>query len=345
MKRRTIEAIAAAHEALTRFYAELDGVGRFREEDWSRDGGGGGVSRVMTNGALFEKVGANRALVHGEFTAAMAAHLLLPAPPAGARFFATGLSTIAHPLSPKIPTVHMNARYLEIVGRDGAVLDAWFGGVVDLTPTYPLPDDAALFHRELERLCGAHGRNLYADFKPACDAYFANHHRGGEARGVGGIFFDHLRPGDRGLDADALLAFVSDVAAALPRVFGPLARAGVNVDMIVQTAADEDKTTEITFTVNKIELDCAQKVLEVESGKIGYAKMIAKDDVSKISLVGIGMRSHAGVAATMFETLAEKGINIDVIETSEINISVLIASEYTELALRSLHTVYGLDAK
>lgn len=224
MKRRTIEAIAAAHEALTRFYAELDGVGRFREEDWSRDGGGGGVSRVMTNGALFEKVGANRALVHGEFTAAMAAHLLLPAPPAGARFFATGLSTIAHPLSPKIPTVHMNARYLEIVGRDGAVLDAWFGGVVDLTPTYPLPDDAALFHRELERLCGAHGRNLYADFKPACDAYFANHHRGGEARGVGGIFFDHLRPGDRGLDADALLAFVSDVAAALPRVFGPLAR-------------------------------------------------------------------------------------------------------------------------
>ena len=146
-------------------------------------------------------------------------------------------------------------------------------------------------------------------------------------------------------EAKITLIKVPDRPGVAAGVFGPLARAGVNVDMIVQTAADEDNTTEITFTVTKLELDRARKVLEGEHDKIGYVKMIAQDDVSKISLVGIGMRSHAGVAATMFETLAAKGINIQVIETSEINISVLIASEYTELAIRSLHTVYGLDAK
>ncbi len=224
LKRRATQTIASAHAALTRFYEELDGAGRFREETWTRPGGGGGVSRVMTNGALFEKVGANRALVRGDFTAATAAHLLYPPPAPGTRFFATGLSTIAHPRSPKIPTVHMNARYFEIVDREGALLDSWFGGVLDLTPTYPLPADAALFHRELERLCAPHGARLYADLKAACDSYFTNPHRGGEARGVGGIFFDHLRPGDRGFDADGLLAFAADVAAALPRVFGPIAR-------------------------------------------------------------------------------------------------------------------------
>ena len=224
LRKNATEAIASAHDALTHFYVELDGGGGLREEAWSREGGGGGISRVLTKGALFEKAGANRALVHGKFGPDMAAHLLCPAPPEGASFFATGLSTIAHPRSPKVPTVHMNARYFEIVDRDGELMDAWFGGVVDLTPTYHLPEDAALFHRELKHLCDAHGEGLYSAFKPACDSYFSNHHRGGEARGVGGIFFDHLRPGDRGRDAEGLVRFVSDVAAALPRVFGPIAR-------------------------------------------------------------------------------------------------------------------------
>ncbi len=146
-------------------------------------------------------------------------------------------------------------------------------------------------------------------------------------------------------EAKITLVNVPDRPGVAAGVFGPLARAGVNVDMIVQTGSHDGKTTEITFTVNKTELDRARKVLEAEKGKIDYQSIITKDDVSKISLVGIGMRTHAGVAATMFETLAEKGINIQVIETSEINISILIGSEYTELALRSLHTVYRLDAK
>jgi aspartate kinase len=145
-------------------------------------------------------------------------------------------------------------------------------------------------------------------------------------------------------EAKITLVKVADRPGVAAAVFGPLARAGVNVDMIVQTASD-DEATDITFTVGKADLDRAKKILESERGKIGFGKLIAAADVAKISLVGVGMRSHAGVAATMFETLAEKKINIQVIETSEINVSVLIAEEYTELALRALHTAYGLDSK
>jgi aspartate kinase len=146
-------------------------------------------------------------------------------------------------------------------------------------------------------------------------------------------------------EAKITLVKVADKPGVAAAVFGPLARAGINVDMIVQTAADEDQATDITFTVSKNDLDRAKTVLEGERGNISFKKILAAPDVTKISLVGVGMRSHVGVAATMFETLADKGINIQVIETSEINTSVLIAEEYTELALRALHTAYGLDSK
>ena len=146
-------------------------------------------------------------------------------------------------------------------------------------------------------------------------------------------------------EAKITLVKLADRPGVAAAVFLPLARANIVVDMIVQTAADEEQTTDMTFTVSKNDLDRAKKVLEGEKDKLSYAKLLAASDVTKISLVGVGMRSHTGVAATMFETLAEKGINIQVIETSEINTSVLIAAEYTELALRALHTAYGLDAK
>jgi aspartate kinase len=145
--------------------------------------------------------------------------------------------------------------------------------------------------------------------------------------------------------AKITLAGVVDSPGVAAAIFGPLARAGINVDMIVQTAAAEGKTTDITFTVPGNDLDRARKVIDAERSKLSFAKLQTSADVTKISLIGVGMRSHAGVAATMFETLAEKGINIQVIETSEITISVLIAEEYTELALRALHTAYGLDGK
>jgi len=146
-------------------------------------------------------------------------------------------------------------------------------------------------------------------------------------------------------EARITLVKVADRPGVAAAVFGPLARSGINVDMIVQTASDDGKETDITFTVGKSDLERAKQVLESERKTIGFTKLLAAGDVAKISLIGVGMRSHPGVAATMFETLAEKNINIQVIETSEINVSVLIAEEYTELALRALHTAYGLDAK
>jgi aspartate kinase len=126
-------------------------------------------------------------------------------------------------------------------------------------------------------------------------------------------------------------------------IFGPLSEAGINVDMIVQNIS-ADGTTDMTFTLSRADLPRAQAKLAELQASIGYAEILSDANVAKISVVGVGMRSHAGVAATMFRTLAEKSINIQVISTSEIKVSVLIGADYTELAVRALHTAYGLDA-
>jgi aspartate kinase len=144
-------------------------------------------------------------------------------------------------------------------------------------------------------------------------------------------------------EAKVTVKHVPDRPGVAAAVFGPLAEAHVNVDMIVQNVSD-DGTTDMTFTVAATELPRALVVLEKAKAAIGYTKLITDKDVAKISVVGMGMRSHAGVANTMFRTLAEKGINIEVISTSEIKVSVLIKQDYTELAVRALHTAYGLDA-
>lgn len=130
------------------------------------------------------------------------------------------------------------------------------------------------------------------------------------------------------------------IAAA---IFGTLSEQNVNVDMIVQNVS-ADGTTDMTFTVGKSDLPRAIKALDAVRAQVGYAEILTDPDVAKISVVGVGMRSHAGVANTMFRALADKAINIQVISTSEIKVSVLIAAEYTELAVRALHTAYGLDA-
>jgi aspartate kinase len=126
-------------------------------------------------------------------------------------------------------------------------------------------------------------------------------------------------------------------------VFGALAEQHVNVDMIVQNVS-ADGTTDMTFTVGKSDLLRARGALDAVRPQVGYAEILTDPDVAKISVVGVGMRSHAGVASTMFRALADKAINIQVISTSEIKVSVLIGAEYTELAVRALHTAYGLDA-
>lgn len=136
---------------------------------------------------------------------------------------------------------------------------------------------------------------------------------------------------------------VADRPGVAASIFGPLADSSVNVDMIVQSTSADGKSTDITFTVGKTDFERAMDILKRIQSELGIKGIKTDENVVKVSVIGVGMRSHAGVAQAMFRTLAEKGINIQVISTSEIKISVLIAEEYTELALRALHTAYGLD--
>ena len=144
-------------------------------------------------------------------------------------------------------------------------------------------------------------------------------------------------------EAKLTLSSLEDKPGGAAAVFGALADQNINVDMIVQSASSAKGKTDITFSVPGSELDRAVKTLKGARSEIGYGKLLASEDVCKISVIGMAMRSQPGIARTMFETLAEKGINIEVISTSEIKISVLISREYTELAVRSLHTAFGLD--
>ncbi|MDM8011596.1 MAG: aspartate kinase [Parasphingorhabdus sp.] len=146
-------------------------------------------------------------------------------------------------------------------------------------------------------------------------------------------------------EAKITLTRVPDKPGAVATIFAPLADAAINVDMIIQNVGREKGETDVTFTVPNVDLDRAMQVLEEAKGKIGFNRLIPDTNVAKISVVGVGMKSHAGVAATMFKALAERGVNIQAITTSEIKVSVLIEEDYTELALRVLHTAYGLDAE
>jgi aspartate kinase len=144
-------------------------------------------------------------------------------------------------------------------------------------------------------------------------------------------------------EAKVTVRHVPDRPGIAGLIFGSLADAAINVDMIVQNVTEDGATTDMTFTVGKTDLERAQRVLGKLQGELDFKEINADPNVAKVSVVGVGMRSQPGVAKTMFHTLAEKGINIQVISTSEIKVSVLIAAEYTELAVRALHTAYGLD--
>jgi aspartate kinase len=145
-------------------------------------------------------------------------------------------------------------------------------------------------------------------------------------------------------EAKVTLIRVPDRPGVAAAIFGPLAEAAINVDMIVQNISLDGETTDMTFTVGRADLKRALAVLEANAAKLGNPKVVHDATVAKVSVIGVGMRSHAGVSQQMFSSLAGKGINIQVITTSEIKISVLIDEAYTELALRTLHTAYGLDA-
>lgn len=225
------EAMAAwtarLQDEITALMESLDG-GRFTEQVWDRQGGGGGRARLLAEGELFEKAGVNRALVEGILPTAAAARLGGNIPDGVTpHFFATGVSVVVHPRSPMVPTTHLNVRYFELTDADGRLHDAWYGGGTDLTPTHPFSEDARHFHRALKQACDAHGAHLYGLYKPWCDEYFRNLHRENEARGVGGVFFDHLRPdaAPHGLGATALHDFVTGVGLALEQAYAPIVRA------------------------------------------------------------------------------------------------------------------------
>ncbi len=168
---------------------EADGKAKFISDTWERPGGGGGDSRVISNGNIFEKGGVNVSVVHGELSPQAAQQLNVK----GQSFFACGLSLVIHPFNPFVPTVHANWRYFELCDESGLTIDAWFGGGTDLTPYYLFEEDAVYFHAVQKNCCDHFDDVLYLKFKEQCDNYFSNHHRREERRGVGGIFFDHCR--------------------------------------------------------------------------------------------------------------------------------------------------------
>lgn len=157
-----------------------------------------------------------------------------------------------------------------------------------------------------------------------------------ERKVISGIAYDRE-------EARITLTSLPDQPGIAASIFRPLADMNIKVDMIVQNAADERGLTDLTFTVTKADFERSLELIKAQQPDLGYRALLSDQDVVKISVVGVGMKSQSGIAQTMFQTLADRGINIQVISTSEIKISVLIPMEYTELAVRALHTAYGLD--
>lgn len=194
-----------------------DGQARFAEDRWVREEGGGGISRIMTNGGVFEKGGVNTSAVHGSLPTAMQEAFKVPE----SDFFACGLSLVLHPHNPYVPTVHANWRYFELYSKSGTKLDCWFGGGTDLTPYYLFKEDAQHFHRTLKTTMDAFDTTLYPKYKAQCDAYFINRHRGDEARGIGGVFYDYIRPADEA-EEQRWLSFQQANGNAFTRAYLPI---------------------------------------------------------------------------------------------------------------------------
>lgn len=188
MKDKFFAYIQNLQDQITNALEKVDGKANFQEDLWERPEGGGGRTRVIENGAVFEKGGVNISAVHGELPASMQAYFKVE----DCDFFACGISLVLHPNNPMVPTVHANWRYFEMYDKSGKRIDAWFGGGQDLTPYYLFDEDAIHFHSVCKEACDKHHPDFYLDYKQKCDTYFWNTHRN-EARGVGGLFFDYCK--------------------------------------------------------------------------------------------------------------------------------------------------------
>lgn len=199
---------------------QLDGGALFREDTWERPGGGGGRTCVLSGGSVFEKAGVNTSIVYGMAPEELRRQLNGTAN--DVRFYASGLSMVLHPVNPMVPTYHANVRYFELTNTDGTVLDAWYGGGIDLTPYYVVESDIVAFHTVLRDACEWQCKGSYAAFKAECDTYFVNTHRMQEPRGVGGIFFDHLRNDVMGRSLAEWHAFTEEIGRAILPSYLPI---------------------------------------------------------------------------------------------------------------------------
>lgn len=216
MKSQFTTYIKALQNRITTALAQEDGLALFREDKWQREGGGGGRTRVIENGNVFEKGGVNISEVFGSLPESMQNQLGV----SHTDFFACGISLVLHPKNPMVPTVHANFRYFELYDDDKNIVDQWFGGGLDLTPYYLFEEDATHFHGVCKAACDAHDASFYADYKKKCDAYFWNHHRD-EARGIGGLFFDYCRPNEVH-DLASWYAFITQMGDAFLDAYLPI---------------------------------------------------------------------------------------------------------------------------
>lgn len=215
MKAQFFDYIHDLQDRITSRLETLDGLAHFKQDEWDRPEGGGGRTRVIENGAVFEKGGVNISGVHGQLPKSMQSYLNVDE----AEFFACGLSLVLHPKNPMVPTVHANWRYFELYDKEQNIVDQWFGGGLDLTPYYVFEDDIAHFHQTCKAACERHDPAFYPTYKKRCDEYFWNTHRN-EARGVGGLFFDYLKADQRPMEQ--WFDFVTDVANHFLEAYLPI---------------------------------------------------------------------------------------------------------------------------
>lgn len=216
MKDKFYNYIQQLQDSITAKLEEIDGLAKFQEDLWKRPEGGGGRTRVIENGKVFEKGGVNISAVHGALSQSMQNYFGV----ADADFFACGLSLVIHPKSPMAPTVHANWRYFEMYDKEGNIVDQWFGGGQDLTPYYLFEEDVKHFHSICKNSCESHNSEFYSDYKKRCDEYFWNSHRN-EARGVGGLFFDYCKATDS-MQMEDWYNFITEVGNSFLEAYIPI---------------------------------------------------------------------------------------------------------------------------
>lgn len=216
MKNKFYNYIQTLQDTITSTLEAIDGKAKFKEDLWDRPEGGGGRTRVIENGNVFEKGGVNISAVHGELPEAMQTYFGVK----DANFYACGLSLVLHPINPMMPTVHANWRYFEMYDKNGDLVDSWFGGGQDLTPYYLFEEDVVHFHQVCKKACDMHHKTFYPEFKKKCDDYFWNSHRN-EARGIGGLFFDYCKATDD-MSMDDWYNFVTEVGDSFLEAYVPI---------------------------------------------------------------------------------------------------------------------------